>query len=144
VVRRLIGPRFLAAAPQEQVNELRCLIVDDHLMVAQALANLIHRQFGFTIVGLAASQAQARQLLSSHQPDLVILDLELADGSAMPLLESLQQDPAAADCRVIVVSGHASTFVCPAALRPLIAGVVDKGQAFEAVVEVIAAQRPVR
>ena len=105
-------------------------------MFAQVLANLLSTHFGFAIAGLATSLSQAQALISQHRPELVILDLELGDGSGLDLLHTLQQrnDP---DTSVIVLSGHVSTFVCPDPLRPLIAAVVDKSQAFDAIVTVI-------
>ena len=104
-------------------------------MFAQVLANLISCQFGFQITGLATSLEQATRLVAEDSSDLLILDLDLGDGSGLSLLESLlERAPAPA---VIVVSGHVSTFFCPDHLRPLIAGVVNKSQAFEAIVGVI-------
>lgn len=104
-------------------------------MFAQALANLVSSQFGFQVIRLATSLAEASLAIEQHQPDLVILDLELGDGSGMALLEAVLAQRHGAN--VIVVSGHVSTFFCPEHLRPLIAGVVDKSQAFEEVVRVI-------
>jgi DNA-binding NarL/FixJ family response regulator len=104
-------------------------------MFAQALANLVRSQFGFQVLRLATSLAEASLAIAQHQPDLVILDLELGDGSGMTLLEAVLAQGHGAS--VIVVSGHVSTFFCPEHLRPLIAGVVDKSQAFEEVVRVV-------
>ncbi len=104
-------------------------------MFAQVLANLISAQFGFEISGLATSLGQTTALLEQHQPDLLILDLELGDGSGLALLHKLQNQSTRPS--VIVVSGHVSTFYCPEHLQSLIAGVVDKSQAFEAIVTVI-------
>lgn len=104
-------------------------------MFAQVLANLISAQFGFQIAGLATSLGQASALLEQQQPDLLILDLELGDGSGLALLDTLLHQPK--NPSVIVVSGYVSTFYCPEHLHALIAGVVDKSQAFEAIVAVI-------
>jgi DNA-binding NarL/FixJ family response regulator len=104
-------------------------------MFAQVLANLISSQFGFEVTGVATSMGQAIGLLDERHPDLLILDLDLGDGSGLALLESLQ-DRALAPA-VIVVSAHVSSFFCPLHLRPLVAGVIDKSQAYEAIVAVI-------
>jgi len=104
-------------------------------MFAQVLANLLDTHFGFQIVRLATSLAAAQCVLEQQHPELVILDLNLGDGSGLSLLESLQK--AGNTTSVIVVSGYVSTFFCPEQLRPLIAAVVDKSQAFEALVNVI-------
>jgi DNA-binding NarL/FixJ family response regulator len=106
-------------------------------MFAQALAHLVSSQFGFQVLQLATSLAEASLAIEQHQPDLVILDLELGDGSGMTLLETVLGQRDCLNPSVIVVSGHVSRFFCPPPLRPVIAGVVDKSQAFEEVVRVI-------
>lgn len=86
-------------------------------MFAQVLANLISSQFGFEITGVATSMGQAIGLLDERHPELLILDLDLGDGSGLALLESLQ-DRALAPA-VIVVSAHVSSFFCPSTCGPL-------------------------
>jgi len=49
----------------------------------------------------ATSLADARRFLSTHTVDLVILDIDLPDGSGMELLAELDNR-----CQVVVFSGH--------------------------------------
>ena len=85
------------------------LVIEDDLR----LNRLFCRQLaaaGFTTEG-ARSIAQARDvLLDSAPPQLVILDLTLADGDGVELLDLLGQDTFRAT-RVVIVSGdpYAST-----------------------------------
>lgn len=64
------------------------LIVNDPL-VAGRMRSLIDAQPGWQAVGWAASLAQARSQLATVQPDLVLTDLQLADGWASTLLAEL-------------------------------------------------------
>ena len=54
----------------------RLLVVDDHLLVRQALVELL-TQAGFEIVGQAADGADAAALAKQLEPDLVLMDLRM-------------------------------------------------------------------
>ncbi|MFZ9217657.1 MAG: response regulator transcription factor, partial [Vulcanococcus sp.] len=72
---------------------------------------------------------------SDDPPDLVILDLALPDGDGLAVAQALAEHHP--NPQVVVLSGQASSFVCPAALQPLIAGVVDKTSAFHQLTSVL-------
>ena len=112
-----------------QAQALRCLIVEDQLMFLQLLRSMLEALPGLVICGTATSQAEAIALCSGREPpDLLLLDLALPDGDGLAVAEALlQRQPAA---QVIVLSGQASSFICPAHLQPSIRGVVDKTAAF--------------
>ena len=57
----------------------RVLIVEDSFIIAQMIAQAVERE-GHEALGPAASAASAMDLARSLRPDLVILDLKLADG----------------------------------------------------------------
>jgi two-component system response regulator DevR len=56
------------------------LIVDDHDMVAKALAGALDDGATCTVVGIAHDRAQAMRLLTDHTVHVCVLDLRLADG----------------------------------------------------------------
>ncbi|MFM7651985.1 MAG: response regulator [Vulcanococcus sp.] len=115
---------------------LRCLIVEDQLMVLQLLQTMLQAIDGIRICHTATSQAEGLALCRRDPPDLLILDLALPDGSGLAVAEQLLElNPAA---QLIVLSGQASSFVCPAALQPMVRGVVDKTAAFRQLQEAIA------
>jgi DNA-binding NarL/FixJ family response regulator len=66
-----------------------------------------------------------------HQPDLLLLDLALPDGSGLEVARAL------AECRpeaqTIIISGQADTFRCPPDLKEHIYSIVDKTRAFAVV-----------
>lgn len=64
------------------------LIVDDHELIRTGLAQAI-RGAGHNIVGTAATIAEARATLLFTQPDLVIVDVNLPDGSGLELISPL-------------------------------------------------------
>jgi DNA-binding NarL/FixJ family response regulator len=61
-------------------------IVDDHPLVAEGLALALETEADLHLVGTAATVAEARRLVDTQRPDVVILDVRLADGTGFDLL----------------------------------------------------------
>ena len=60
-------------------NPLRVLIVEDEVMLAMAMEDLL-ADAGHIVVGTAASKADAIAVADATKPDLVFLDIHLLDG----------------------------------------------------------------
>lgn len=59
------------------------MIVDDHEVVRLGLKNLLIRQPGWEVVTEAGSVAEAITQVDEHQPDVVVMDIRLSDGSGI-------------------------------------------------------------
>jgi response regulator of citrate/malate metabolism len=70
---------------------IKTLVVDDDYRVAKAHAASIDRVEGFTAVGQAHSCDEARSMVESLRPDLLLLDLYLPDGHGLDLIRSLAE-----------------------------------------------------
>jgi DNA-binding NtrC family response regulator len=78
------------------------LIVDDDLNFRLGIAEAVHRE-GFT-TATAASLAEARSELERQAPDVLLMDLQLPDGSGLDLIPEVRD----ANPEIILVTGHAS------------------------------------
>lgn len=88
------------------------LIVEDEVDSAKMMAALIASE-DFT-VATANTLRDARRQIALQQPDIVLLDLQLPDGSGMELFE----DPELiAHSEVVLITGHASLETSIQALR---------------------------
>ncbi|HEY6514215.1 MAG TPA: sigma-54 dependent transcriptional regulator [Burkholderiaceae bacterium] len=88
------------------------LIVEDDTDVAQMMAALVAAD-NFT-VATAHSLSDARRQLALQPPDIVLLDLQLPDGSGMSLFD----DPELlSQSEVVLITGHASLETSIQALR---------------------------
>jgi DNA-binding NarL/FixJ family response regulator len=67
----------------------RVFIVDDHPIVRQGLTQLINEEDDLTVCGDAGDITHALQAVAECQPDIVIVDLTLQDGSGIRLVEDL-------------------------------------------------------
>ena len=88
------------------------LIVDDDTNSATMLAELV-ADAGFTVM-TAGSLKEARRNMAIRQPDVVLLDLVLPDGSGMDLFQDVD---ARAGIEIVLITGHASLETSIEALR---------------------------
>lgn len=71
----------------KRLRGYRILIVDDHRMVAEALAGAIGDQH--SVLGLARNSVEALAFASQHQPDLFLLDISLGNENGLDLVPRL-------------------------------------------------------
>jgi DNA-binding NtrC family response regulator len=88
------------------------LIVDDDVDSALTLKELVAAEQ--LTVAVAHSLRNARRQIALQQPDIVLLDLQLPDGSGMDLLDDPQL---LANSEVVLITGHASLETSIQALR---------------------------
>ncbi len=100
---------------------IRVAVVDDHPVFRLGMAALLDSFDGVRVVGSAASATEARALLglgpggAEARADVVLLDLDLGDGSGVDVTRDLvRADPAA---RVLVVTMHEDEDAVVAAVR---------------------------
>ncbi|MYN46028.1 response regulator [Pseudoduganella sp. FT93W] len=74
---------------------MRVVLIDDERLARDEMRRLLGRsRIACHIVAEAASVAQGVQAIASHAPDLVLLDIQLPDGSGFDLLAALERVPA--------------------------------------------------
>jgi DNA-binding NarL/FixJ family response regulator len=76
-------------------EQLEVIVVDDHLAMRRGI-ELLLREAGFRIAGVAGTLDEARSVLSRRRFDVALLDVQLGEHSAVSLVdELLREDPAA-------------------------------------------------
>lgn len=96
---------------------LRLLVVDDHEVVRQGLVALLDRREGFEVVAQAGTMAESVAAAARHEPDLVIMDVRLPDGSGIEACREIRAaNPAT---RVVMLTSYPDE---EAVLSAIIAG----------------------
>jgi two-component system response regulator DevR len=62
---------------------IRLLLVDDHQVVLVGLRTVLHNRQGITVVGEAGSRADAMRAAKRLNPDIILMDVRLPDGSGV-------------------------------------------------------------
>ena len=71
---------------------LTVVVVDDHEVVRQGLAAMLDRRPGFQVVGEAGTVAEAIEVTNRFQPDLVVMDVRLPDGSGIEACREIRSN----------------------------------------------------
>jgi DNA-binding NarL/FixJ family response regulator len=96
---------------------LRMLVVDDHEVVRQGLVSLLDRRSGFEVVAQAGSVAESIAQAARFEPDLVIMDVRLPDGSGIEACREIRA--ARPETRVVMLTSYPDE---EAVLSAIIAG----------------------
>ena len=80
----------------------RLLVVDDHEVVRQGLVALLDRRPNFQVVAEAGTVEEALAQARLHQPDIVIMDVRLPDGSGVEACRDIRAE--LPDTRVVMLT----------------------------------------
>ena len=107
-------------------EQSRVFIVDDHTMFREGLRQLIEYEPGLTVCGGAPDAEKAMEGIRQTKPDVVIVDITLADSSGLDLVKSIKAEYE--DLPVLVVSMHEESLYAERALRAGAMGYVMKNE----------------
>jgi two-component system, NarL family, nitrate/nitrite response regulator NarL len=112
------------ANPEKSNHPIGILIVDDHAVVRAALRLLLERKEGLCVVGEASNRAEALEIASREQPEVILLDLCLREESGTDLIPDLLK--VAEEARILVLTGVQDEVEHRRAIRLGAMGVVNK------------------
>lgn len=68
---------------------IKILLVEDHKLVRQAWRSLLSSKSGYTIIGEAESGSEALDLIRQHNPDIILLDINLKGESGSAIIPTI-------------------------------------------------------
>lgn len=116
-------------------KKIRIIIVDDHPIVRQGLAELINQEKDIEVCGQAEDAPQAMKTIRALKPDLVIVDVSLKKTSGIELIKDIKaQYP---NLCVLTLSMHDESLYAERALRAGAKGYIMKQETTEKIVAAI-------
>ena len=114
-------------------DTVRVLVVDDHRMFAASLAQALQSEADLRVVGQGTSIGEARALVASTTPDVVLLDHRLPDGDGVGAIAELHRIRPSA--KVVVLTATTSDRLLVAAMEAGAAGFIAKTQRLDDVID---------
>ena len=119
--------KTIKPARAENSGGVRILLVDDHPIVREGLAEMINRQPGLRVCGQAEDREQALAAVEACKPDLAIVDLALNGQPGIELIKDLRA--CHPDLRVLVLSMHDEQVHAERVIRAGACGYIAKQEA---------------
>ncbi len=88
-----------------KAGNVRIMLVDDHEVVRMGLRTLLEKRPGFLVVAEAGSVAEAVSTAHQAQPDVVVMDIRLPDGTGVEACREIRADRP--ETRVIMLTSYA-------------------------------------
>ncbi|MEY3773731.1 MAG: hypothetical protein RLZZ129_511 [Verrucomicrobiota bacterium] len=95
--------------------KIRVLLADDSEVVRAGLRALLGAEPGITLVGEAASVAEAVRAARQFHPDVILLDIRLPDGTGVDACRQILQD--APETRVLILTSVVDDALLDEAIR---------------------------
>ncbi|GAA0738278.1 DNA-binding response regulator [Sphingomonas sp. ABOLD] len=102
-------------APTRGTAPIRILLVDDHMLLREGVRAVVSTQPDMEIAGEASSGAEAIEAFARLQPDLVLMDLQMADMSGLEAITAIRA--ASPHARILVLTTYSGDGRAIKALR---------------------------
>jgi two-component system response regulator NreC len=113
------------------------LLAEDHRVVRAGLRLLLDRQDGIEVVGESGDIAETERRAAELRPRVIVLDIDMPDGSSIPAIPGIQQS--APGARIVILTMHTAPALARDALRAGATGFVLKEAAEAELIDAIRA-----
>lgn len=120
---------------QKNKSKKRILLVDDHPLLREGIAQLINEQPDLLVCGEAEDRAGALALLDRSHPELAVVDISLKDQNGLELIKDFKAQ--APKLLILVLSMHDESLYAERALRAGARGYIMKREASQKVLDAI-------
>ena len=119
------------------VHPVRLFIVDDSPQLTEMFSELFGDPGTIDIVGICDSALNACEEIRLAKPDVVIVDLQLKDGSGFDVVKGIRLLPQATDIVVILFTNHASRELHQHAVAMGADHFLDKSKDIEKILDIL-------
>jgi DNA-binding NarL/FixJ family response regulator len=125
----------MMSTPTDTPGKISILAVDDHPLILEGIANVLHRHPDMEIVGEAANGFEAIEAYEKHRPDVTLIDLQMPGMNGIDtIIRILEKWP---NARCIVLTTYAGDVQATRALKAGARGYLLKGMLRKELVDTI-------
>lgn len=114
---------------------INVLVVDDHPLVRERLAEVINREGDLHVCGEAEDRSTAAQMVRDLQPHLAVVDLSLRNSHGLDLIKDIRT--VSPKTLILVVSMHDETLYAERVIRAGAQGYITKQEATRKMISAI-------
>ena len=118
-----------------QPSKSRVVLVEDHPMFRERLAQMIENDPGMAVAGTADSLRDALKIIEENHPDAVVVDISLKGSSGLDLIKELKAR--AMEMPVLVLSMHSEFLYAQRSIREGARGYISKDEDAAQVMEAL-------
>jgi DNA-binding NarL/FixJ family response regulator len=102
------------------------VVIEDQAIVSGLVERVAGEVFPRAKIHVAASAQAGLDACRAHQPEIVVLDVELPDGDGLDLVQRIRSD--VAGVRVLLLTAHTEPYILHRAQQANVDGFVDKNR----------------
>ena len=121
----------------ESANRIRILTVDDHPLILEGIANVLHRQPDMELVGEASDGQGAIEAFAKLRPDVTLIDLQMPGMNGIDAIRAILEKWPGARC--VVLTTYAGDVQATRALKAGAKGYLLKSMLRKELVDTIRA-----
>jgi len=118
-----------------RVATIRVLLVDDHVVFSDALATILRTEPEIEVVGKGGTVQEAISMAYALQPDVVLLDVHMPDGSGIGAVAAIKQDRP--QTQVVILTSDEEESVLRSAVQAGVTGYLSKHESAAQVVQAV-------
>lgn len=116
-------------------QKTKLVAIEDHRMIREMLVSLLSTQKDIDVVGAAGSLSDAEGLVTRENPNIVLLDIALPDGSGIEWACSHKQNNP--DTKIIFLTAHDDEATALAAIKAGAEGYLVKNSSCDRLIDTI-------
>lgn len=120
---------------EETARTITIVVADDHQVVRTGLKRLLDSEDDFEVVAEAGDVGAASRAVLGHKPDVIVLDLNMPDGSSLPAIPKMLTDSPGTN--IVVLTMQEDPAFAREALQAGACGYVLKEAAHSELVEAV-------
>jgi DNA-binding NarL/FixJ family response regulator len=130
-----MSPPAKPSATPRKNGKARVLLIDDHAILRQGLAQLINQEADMMVCGEAEEAPKGFEAVGLLKPDVAVVDISLKGGNGLELIKNIKASHP--NLPILVLSMHDESLYAERALRAGSLGYIMKEEAAESVLVAI-------